>query len=256
MENNDKPVQPDVKPFWIRNSIALTISVITIAGTVLIGLWSIIIVEEKNIKESLDFISKSLIPLWATWFGTVLAFYFSKENFEAASRSYQAIIKQLSPEEKLASMAATAIMIPFDQIYKLTTPDDLTKTLKEIINDPDFMKYNRVAIFTGSKQFSLMIHLSTIYRYRSDLIEEHKKSTEEIDKVILKDMLSNYSAEISRMLGRGYNFVPKTATLLDVKKAMEATPECQDVFITENGKKEEVVIGLITNNRLLENAKV
>jgi hypothetical protein len=58
------------------------------------------------------------------------------------------------------------------------------------------------------------------------------------------------------MLDRGYCFVKKTATLLDAKNAMDAMKECMDVFITENGKVEEPILGLITNNRLLEVAKV
>jgi len=37
---------------------------------------------------------------------------------------------------------------------------------------------------------------------------------------------------------------------------MDAMKECQDVFITENGKKDEPVLGLITNVRLMDNATV
>jgi hypothetical protein len=50
--------------------------------------------------------------------------------------------------------------------------------------------------------------------------------------------------------------VKKTATLIDAKNAMDTMKECMNVFITENGKIEEPILGLITNNRLLEVAKV
>jgi len=39
-----------------------------------------------------------IIPLLATWIGTVLAFYFGRENFEAASKQYKSIINQLTPD--------------------------------------------------------------------------------------------------------------------------------------------------------------
>jgi hypothetical protein len=58
------------------------------------------------------------------------------------------------------------------------------------------------------------------------------------------------------MLQYSCNFVGKNGTLLDAKKAMDAYKECQDVFATENGKKEEPILGLITNNEILENSKV
>jgi hypothetical protein len=58
------------------------------------------------------------------------------------------------------------------------------------------------------------------------------------------------------MLDLGFNFVKKDGTLLDAKKAMDAIDECLDIFVTENGKKEEPVLGLITNNKILENAVV
>src|SRR2546429_9060008 len=42
-----------------------------------------------------------LLPVIGAWVGTVLAFYFGKENFEAASRSAANLVRQLSPREKL-----------------------------------------------------------------------------------------------------------------------------------------------------------
>jgi len=39
------------------------------------------------------------LPVLGAWVGTVLAFYFSKENFEAANRSMQSIVGHLSAPE-------------------------------------------------------------------------------------------------------------------------------------------------------------
>ena len=254
MEKNIEKPKKSEQPYWIRNIIALTITLISIAATLIVA-FRVLFCNVPSNDPGLDFIGKSLLPLWATWIGTVLAFYFSKENFEAASKSYQNIIKSLTPEEKMASIPAINAMLPYEKITHLTYPADIKKTLTNILADPDFKDYSRYAIFDEKKLFYRMIHRSTIYRYRSDLVDLGKKP-EEINKVTLEEMLTKCSPEISSMLDRGYNFVPRKATLLDVKTAMDAMKECQDVFITENGKKDEPVLGLITNVRLMDNATV
>jgi hypothetical protein len=47
-----------------------------------------------------------------------------------------------------------------------------------------------------------------------------------------------------------------TASLDQVKKAMQDNAICQDVFITKNGKKEEAIEGWITNNIIIEKAEL
>ena len=51
-------------------------------------------------------------------------------------------------------------------------------------------------------------------------------------------------------------FAKKVATKLDVMKAMDAIDECLDILVKETSKKEEPVLGLIMNNKLLVNALV
>ena len=42
-------------------------------------------------------------------------------------------------------------------------------------------------------------------------------------------------------------FVSIASTLGDAKREMERTEKCQDVFVTQNGKQEEPVLGWLTN---------
>ena len=49
--------------------------------------------------------------------------------------------------------------------------------------------------------------------------------------------------------------VSQRATLADAKDAMESTPNCQDVFVTKNGKREKPVVGWLTNVRIAEHAR-
>jgi hypothetical protein len=50
--------------------------------------------------------------------------------------------------------------------------------------------------------------------------------------------------------------VKEDATLADAKDAMDHAQDCQDVFVTKAGTKDEEVLGWITNNIIQDNAKV
>jgi ascorbate-specific PTS system EIIC-type component UlaA len=79
-------------PAWSRDLIAKIITISVFILTAFITVYLLAFTEDKN--ASIDFIGKSLLPLWGTWLGTVLAFYFGKANFEAASNAF----KRVSPE--------------------------------------------------------------------------------------------------------------------------------------------------------------
>jgi len=241
--------------FWnVRNIIALGISLLILLATFGVAAKVLLSPAVEGVN-GLDFIAQTLLPLWATWIGIILAFYFTRENFEAASKSYQSIIKSLTPEEKMASLPVTDVMLPVKIITHLTSPADLKKTLFDILADKRFISYNRFAVFTEQKTLFKMIHRSSITQFISDMLKE-KKKPEEIETCTLDYMLQNASSEIRSMLDRGFNFVAETATLLDAKRVMESSRECMDVFVTKTGDPKEPVLGLVTNNKILEYARV
>jgi hypothetical protein len=249
MENNQSGGKDT--SWWLRNLIALIITGFVLIGTILICIYSLFITD----KPDFTFVSQSLLPLWATWIGTVLAFYFGKANFEAASKSYQDVIKALTPDEKIAKLMVAEVMIPVSQIEHLVMEDEINKTISEILKYTRFEKFNRFAIFDKSNVLRYIIHRSTFYQYIA-LNVDGGKDINTINALKLQDLLNETKPEIRNVIAKGSNFVAKTANLLDAKKAMDAIPECQDVFITETGKSTEPVLGLITNNMILDKAKV
>lgn len=48
----------------------------------------------------------------------------------------------------------------------------------------------------------------------------------------------------------------REATLADAKSAMDSLPNCQDVFVTQGGTRNEEVQGWVTNVIIAENATV
>lgn len=233
-----------------RNIIAIGVTGFILLTTIVVAVKLVWCVKEPDTA----FVGQTLLPLWATWVGTIIAFYFGKENFESAAKSYRDVIKTLTPEEKIASIPVTDIMIQVKDIVHLDMSKSLDKSIvNEILEDKDFKIYNRFAFFDDSDVAKNIIHKSTFTYF---LVKKAKESGVSIEAITLRDILEDGDESIKNMLNYGMGFVPTDASLLDAKRAMEAIPECQDIFITKNGRRNEPVLGLITNNMILEKSKV
>src|SRR5574344_442832 len=87
----------------IRERLTKFITYSVIAVTIIIAIAAILMsLFGKMESNGLDYVAKTLVPLWATWIGTVLAFYFGKSNFDTATKSYETIINKLTSEERLS----------------------------------------------------------------------------------------------------------------------------------------------------------
>jgi len=61
----------------------------------------------------------------------------------------------------------------------------------------------------------------------------------------LKDLADD--AAFRTLIYDAIAFVSRSATVGDAKAAMDSTAKCQDVIVTESGKRDEPVIGWLTN---------
>src|SRR6478609_5743961 len=113
---------PGEKPETLRDKIArLVVYLSLVVMFILGGLGAFLIYElghntaDKERTEAqfdaLQFVFASIVPVIGTWMGTVMAFYFSKENLEAANRSVKSLIQHISSNEKLASIKSSEVMI-------------------------------------------------------------------------------------------------------------------------------------------------
>jgi hypothetical protein len=85
-----------------------------------------------------QYVLGALLPVVAAWVGTVLAFYFGKENFEAAARSTSSLVRQLTPRERLQSKRAEELMLKLNDItyYRVAVGStDSTVKLKALIDE-------------------------------------------------------------------------------------------------------------------------
>jgi hypothetical protein len=100
-----------------------------------------------------------------------------------------------------------------------------------------------------------IIHRSLFDQFISGKVENNI-NIDEIKKITLKDFIEKSEGKIKDVLLKGFGFVKPGDTLLQAKNKLDAIVECEDVFITQTGKREEPVLGWITNKIIAENSKV
>lgn len=249
METQQKYPKKENNWDWaLRNSIGLIITAGVVGVTVFIAIYMVLYnrsVGTDGKSFDMSFIGQTLLPLWGTWLGTVLAYYFGKANFEAGSNA----VKSMTPESKMASLLVKDVMIPQADIVVLKYEDQLSKNVKDILAYPQFKPYNRFAVFDKNNIVKAMIHRGTFYEF---LFKNKDKENE----LTFQNLLNDEDENIKNQLSFGFGFVKLDATVLDAKKVIDSIAECQDVFITQTGSRNEPVLGLLTNNKILEVAKV
>lgn len=255
------------------NYLALTI--IVLSGLILVILvsmaWLNLTASESfNNTEKLFTI---LLPVIGTWMGTILAFYFSKDNFEAANQQVKEMVNRMNPtDEKLQEMKAGDVMIKLDTSILMTVKDE--NAFKEIRLDDLLKKMEdshseRMPVLQeGTLKFTFLIYRTTIERFIIGVANGAIKLNPRVDNngqpipppaprdLTVKDMFESdfkLIKDLDRFKGC---FMPATATLDQVKKAMQDNALCQDVFITTTGKSDEPVDGWITNNLIIEKAEL
>jgi hypothetical protein len=233
---------------WFREWLATIIVLISVLAVAALGTIAIHS-DRTQAREILTMI----LPMIGTWVGTVLAFYFGKEQLEAATRSVTAIARELTPEEKLRSIKVTEKMIPRSAAYIVRDDPGKLKLLDALDSLDKAKRGNRLPILTNDDKPRYVIHRSTIDRFITKAAAAGK-NVEELKGVTVDDLL--HDPDFETPLRNTFAIVPETATLADAKHVMESFPSCQDVFITQNGTSNEPVRGWLTNVMIEANSRV
>ncbi len=229
-----------------RNRTWLTAGIV-ISGILLIAVLAFAIVNLANENEKFDsakWVFNAIIPLIASWVGTVLAFHFGRENYESATKQALALTK-----ETLEDISVENVMIGIKTIVyrKIDPTDDDKSVLDPIITLYKDIDKDRIPIFTSALHPRLIIHRNTMIDYVNS-----KKVTKAV--LNLKDMLADNPNKFSFEKQEGFVIISKTNTIEEAIDKMNSIKDCQDVFVTNNGKEKEEVIGWLPNtlmNRFL-----
>jgi hypothetical protein len=234
--------------FYLARSIVIfSFSVIGVLGlsAIIAGAF----VNEISFRSVKDVLS-ILLPVIGAWAGTVLAYYFSRENFVSAT---SALVRQLTPEERLRAIIARDVMIPIDNAVKLilSRPENTITLKKDIIDDIlDKEDKNRLPILDVQGRAQYMAHRSTIDQF---IVQEFAKNTP-LANITLQDMLND--GRYKEILTNGFGTIQPTSNLAEAKTLIDKTPVCLDVFITEDGTRNTKVLGWLTNVLVLEKSRV
>ena len=235
-----------------RSEVARTIALWVVIGSIV----CIVAVSALGLLLSLlpfvngDFVNKwkelmgVLLPVLGTWVGTVLAFYFSKENFEAANRNVRAMVSQISARDQLRAISAKEVMIPENSITAVKLDGGKTEQNVELVRDVLSLfndKVTRVPIQATSGAVKYVVHESTLHKY---LYTVATSSPPGSTSPTLANLVNDNA--LGRMI-KAIAFAPESATLADAQDAMKKVDHCQDVFLTKTGGADEPIIGWVTN---------
>jgi hypothetical protein len=231
-KNSD--VQP--KESIHRWRLALIITSASIVGITVVAVFVIYYATDRAAASQT--VLTAVLPLLAAWVSTVLAYYYSSESIEAATQSVKSLV---SPEEKLKAILVTDKMIKFHEMLYFTYSDtlkvqDVLKELKES------GKGFRLPFLGDRRQPQFVLHKSAV----DEALVELSLAGEDVTTLTFKDLLEKVG-RVKELAEGSFGIVAEGATLADAKAEMVRIKDAQDVFVTDNGRKDGAVIGWITN---------
>jgi hypothetical protein len=223
-----------------RDILALGILVFSVVVLGALGITAIAVKKEDTLT-----ILNIILPVVASWVGTILAFYFGRENFESANMQVRELIQQFTPEERAKSLVKDAMRGLSDTVHfkipeSKTDKDVKIKQLREKYGG----KVSRLPIVNPDDSPRYMLHESRIIGY----LEARGDEEQTLDHFIADQ--KNRGFEYG--LNKGFVVVSEATTVAAAKTKMEQFPSCQDVFVTKGGKDNEPLTGWISNVRLTQ----
>ncbi len=228
-----------------RNWLALGVVIFGFASITILAVVAIINPSSNSNGMT---ILNMVLPVVATWIGTVLAFFFGRANFESANLQVQQLVDrvQQTPPGQRAQVNVTVIMRRIPDITSLVIPagksehdfklSDLYSQFSDTIS--------RLPVIDADSKPKYMIHQSSIDSYLAN--EKNASKDDLLDAFIAKQKANG----IEFGLKQGFVLVSEATTLADAKHAMEAVDGCLDIFVTKGGTQGEPLTGWISNQRL------
>ena len=77
-----------------RNVIASATLIFSASAITVLAVFTIIQRPERTLT-----IFNIVLPVFASWVGTILAFYFGRENFESANQQVRELVQKIMPDD-------------------------------------------------------------------------------------------------------------------------------------------------------------
>lgn len=225
-----------------KNRTIIAFGTMIFAATAITVLAIVTICNTKDEGIALT-VFNIVLPVMATWVGTILAFYFGRENFEAANKQVREMVEQLSPEQRARSLVKSIMRGIFNMVI-FEIPKGITedKVLLSELRKKFSVHINRLPILDSNKKPLYMIHESRIDNY----IISGGTEKDSLKKFIEVQKEKGYSLG----LDEGFIIVAENATLESAKQSLKEKKACMDIFVTKEGSPAEPLSGWISNIRM------
>lgn len=212
--------------------------------------------EFRYALEHLDRFISSIVPLLAAWVGAVIAFYFARDNFDAATENTKALVGQMTGVD-LSVITVEETMIRRAQMTVATTEEDGALKLKSQLL-PRFMDRGLSRFLILDKDGKGVGVLQDGY-VTAILAEPPERFAKGADEITLKDLLDD--APTKDLLAASTVYAARGDTLGAVRRKMQeaskrAPRTVRDAFVTEDGTEKTRVIGYLSNLDIAEKARL
>jgi len=225
------------------NRTWLTVGVM-VGGLILIVVFGLVYVFDSNEATASENVFNALIPLIASWIGTVLAFYFGRENMEAAADRFLTL-----NSETLDDIPVENVMIDLGTMVFEDDDPDLNGNLKllELVESYKKIRKDRIPFLTKDKLSpQYIIHISFIESF----LATYKGEDPNISKLTINNLIQSDQFRDHFGFEETHGFVvvgPRTSLELAIEN-LNKIDQGRDIFITEGGKENGRVIGWITDS--------
>lgn len=222
----------------IRNWLALLIIGVSVIAITILAFYTIY----KTPQEAKNILNV-VLPVFASWVGTILAFYYGRENFESANAEVRKIIQQISPEQRAKEIISkhmrpivsmSCFMIPVGKTDADFTIADLRKKLS--------INISRLPVIDSNSKPKYMIHESSLNKY----VQTGGQDTDTLETFIKKQKADG----IEYVDNKGFVVVSERTSIGNAKSKMDSNPPCMDIFVTKTGGGDESLLGWLSNTRL------
>ncbi len=219
----------------MRDRLALTILTVGTSAIVVVSLAIVIVfARDYTLRTKLGEFGPTmfttLVPVFSTWVGTVLAFYFSNESFRQATESTRSLFNRDRDDD--IPIKREGIMVPYDKITKVGVVDE-ADARKQPVTAASFTDTASRLIFFDKGRHPLFV----IRKKRFDA----KPANATVDDYLREDG--------NKADATNFRFLSESASLADGLTSLEHT-KASDFFITPRGDASEPVLGWVSDDAL------
>lgn len=256
-----------------RDWLTYILAIGSLAGILSISVVHIVTSPLNERKAASERVFNTTMPLFGTWMGSLIAYYFAKENLDAAADNNRQLTSSLlsGGTDKLESTLISAVinnrfLCEYVSIASMnegnqstTTPEESSPVIEDASQSDDGGEAGAIKEREIRKVLERMerygrtrLPIFAIENTNSELTGDKLRLLTYYDDLNKYDkenpgrMLSRFTEE-SLALNKMFIFVGQDISLAEADRERHKKPGCRDIFVTNNGFQSGRVIGYLTD---------